>query len=188
MYNQSKSYFDIKTDQLNAISTIKVVGIPIQTADKPQGNNLQRHIAIEHGCLCVIDSPDDPCPCRHLPPIIIWLPEDGCIHKYKSDTPNHDGRELTVFEMDRSVTIFIEKMQAIDLSKVSNNNTFKMNGIGSKPPIKIPTLANALIPIWWHLVEALEVGYTIGEHIDEATGLSDWLAGVDNSPHKVPVK
>ena len=184
MYTKPRSFYDLKAEQLSKTSTFKLTGIPIDFPENAGINRTKGLFPIEIGCLCVQDSPENPCPCKDRPPIIVWLPEESVFKSYKSDKLNHDGRELTVFEMDKDATIFVEKLQPVHLRKISGGPLYKLNGNGSgSTPPRPGNNATALIPVWWHLAEAFHLGVWIGETIDEATGLSDLLAGVDNKPH-----
>ncbi len=181
MYTTSKSFFDLKTEQLNQLSTFKLTGIPIEFPENSQANQTRKFFPIQVGCNCdhVQDSPENPCPCNSLPPIIVWLPKEKILKSYKSDKGNHDGRELTVFEIEKDATVFVERLQPINLSRVS--------GMGNGHPINT-NINTALIFLAFVLGKAIgvAVGGVVGEVVTGG-GVSDWLAGVDNSPHWVPV-
>jgi hypothetical protein len=180
MYTTSKSFFDLKAEQLNQLSTLKLIGTSIEFPENSQANKTRGLFPIEVGCNCVQDSPENPCPCKDIPPIIVWLPKGKILKNYKSDKGNHDGRELTVFEIEKDATVFVERLQPINLSRIS--------GIGNGHPIN----TNINTAFNWGLVGPF-IGGAIAAPLavlawEVATGApSDWLAGVDNSPHTVTV-
>ena len=175
MYTTSKSFLDLKTEQLNQLSTLKLTGIPIEFPENSQVNNTRGLFPIEVGCICVQDTPENPCPCKGTPPIIVWLPKGKILKSYKSDKGNHDGRELTVFEIEKDATVFVERVQPINLSRIS--------GIGNGHPINT-NINTALIGVGIGVV-GFALAYLAAGTIDGS--ISDALAGVDNSPHWVPV-
>lgn len=172
MYIKSKSFFDLKTEQLNQLSTLKLTGIPIEFPENSKVNNERGLFPIEVGCNCVQDSPENPCPCKDIPPIIVWVPNGKILKNYKSDKGNHDGRELTVFEIERDATVFVERLQPINLSRIS--------GIGNGHPIN--TNINTAFLGWAIAGPIAVLAWEVA-----TGGPSDWLAGVDNSPHWVKV-
>jgi hypothetical protein len=187
MYSSVKSYFDLKKAQLNHLATLKIIGIPIE--DYPQSSSKKGLFPVQIGCVChnVQDSPENPCYCDTRPPIIVWIPEGQILTNYKSEQRNHDGRELTVFEVQREATIFVEKVIAVNLNSFSKKPIYNGNGNPSGPQnnvFKIPTTGNPEVDA---VIAAGTAGWAVGTAIDEATGLSDWLAGVDNSPHWVKI-
>lgn len=176
MYTTSKSFFDLKSEQLSQLSTSKLTGIPIEFPGNSQANTARGLFPIEIGCHCdhVQDSPENPCPCKGRPPVIVWLPQGKILKSYKSDKGNHDGRELTVFEIEKDATVFVERLQPINLSRIS--------GIGNGHPINT-NINTAFLFLGWAIagpIIAVVAEVTTG-------GPSDWLAGVDNSPHWVKV-
>lgn len=181
MNTKSKSFFDLKAEQLNQLSTLKLTGIPIDFPENSQANKTRGLFPIEVGCICVQDSPENPCPCKDIPPIIVWLPKGKILKSYKSDKGNHDGRELTVFEIERDATVFVERLQPINLSRIS--------GIGHGHPINTNINTALTLPLATAGPLGALIGILVGVAVAEGTNgsVSDWLAGVDNSPHWVKV-
>lgn len=168
------SYTDLKLEQVNQLKNVQFYGIPIQLGQNSYSSKMRGCIPIEFGCLCVHDSPDSPCPCRKLPPIIVWLPEDRIFKQSPADKKNHDGRELTLFEVENTAQIFLEKLLPFNISTLRaalspGRKTGGDNGQPGSLQKKRSKVAKAVIA-------AFSFGWEIGEAIDEETGASDELA------------
>lgn len=129
------------------------------------------------GCVCVQDTPENPCPCT----FDLRDPRLSKIY-WVYDKPNKveptgettlDGLQIYDFEfpvdakLGIEVTIPITVKQAIEIS--SSDET---------PPSIVKALASTPNPasaLWG----AFTLGLAIGKWIDDSTGLSDWIAGVN---------
>lgn len=149
-------------------------------------------------CLCVHDSPDNPCPCTGP---IIWIPDRFLRAKRKA---RHGEEGAIEFDLDGKTRIFLEDSREVGTIE-SGTRLLRKSEDGQLEavtdtlwvqefiPMRINTLKRALLLIeghpqlsamakkkgkgfWGKIVAAFEAGWAIGEFIDEETGLSDKIS------------
>lgn len=149
-------------------------------------------------CLCVHDSPDNPCPCNGP---IIWCPKRSILRRRKLEPQAEGLVEITV---EAATKVFLEDSREVG-GKGSGTQLLRMATDGrSEPlaetlwlqeftPMRIDRLQKALELIerhpqlsaiakkkgkgfWGKIVAAFEAGWEIGTLIDEEVGLSDTIA------------
>jgi hypothetical protein len=149
-------------------------------------------------CLCVHDSPDNPCPCNGP---IIWIPEGSIRNRRKLGRGTEGSVELDV---EASARVFLEDTREIGgqdsdarLMRLGADGQFEAVTdtlwVQEFSPMRLDRLKRALElierdprlsaiakkkgkGIWGKLVAAFEAGWAIGTYIDEKTGLSDKLS------------
>jgi len=134
-------------------------------------------------CLCVHDSPDNPCPCTDL---VVWL-IDKKVEVSRTGTRTKTGEEIIAFTVPKDTDLMIEvcvPMKLKDLFQISRMAGSRNNGCNSVSKKDVP-------PFGWVKLAAA-AGYMIGGLLDDLLGsnegnnddlsddLSDWLA--DNLP------
>ena len=169
------AYSAAKMLQLEKASTIRILGtiLPIDNgvSDFLTGKK-KGLIPILGGCICVQDSPENPCPCTGRPPIIIWCPTDKILRSEKSKFKNHDGTELIAFDIQKDAEVFLEAVLPVSLNGLKKLSQTK-NGHSSPAS---STIAKEISKTGNPVVDAFLIGWGIGTAIDEATGASDAIA------------
>ena len=149
-------------------------------------------------CLCVHDSPDNPCPCNGP---IIWFPERSIRGRRKM---KHGGEGLIEIDVEASTKVFLEDTREVG-GKESGARLMRLGADGQFEAVadtlwvqeftsmRIDRLQRALELIeghpqlsaiakkkgggfWGKIVAAFEAGWAIGTFIDEETGLSDKIS------------
>ncbi|CAA9247097.1 MAG: hypothetical protein AVDCRST_MAG93-1577 [uncultured Chloroflexia bacterium] len=154
-------------------------------------------------CLCVHDSPDNPCPCNGP---IVWLPEwiaQSAGPTGRMGFVNGAKQPLASFTIDASSKIYVDASVRLGGGERSRVALQRDAAGDLKPvkaeiivprylPIQVGMLSDALElisgddrlttmakqapgPLGW-VVAAFKAGWEIGEFIDEETGASDALA------------
>lgn len=136
------------------------------------------------GCLCVQDTPDNPCPCTDL---VMW-PLDQPVDVSRTSKKNAEGDEVFSFLFKRSVRVQVQVPVPIELGELERLATLRRRREGkvaygptyTPPPGGAPPLG------WVSLAGA--VGWGIGSVLDDLLGsgeggndnlsddLSDWAA------------
>lgn len=109
------NYNEAKLQQLNAADTYRVYGQALQF-DQDTGDELtaRRRRTLIQPCLCVQDSPDNPCPCNI--DVLWWLEEGAIVAQGKSGRKDHRGKELQFFDVRVESTIMVESIQPVSVS------------------------------------------------------------------------
>lgn len=130
-------------------------------------------------CLCVTA---ENCPCDRLDDIIIWLPPDAIPKKTGSMC---EGQELFTYRLETDAEILVETQIPTTINELERlkevaegltgptYSAFRRTSVMMKKPKKKTTVGTLV-------VAAFELGWKIGEKINEETGLddkiSDWLS------------
>ena len=149
-------------------------------------------------CLCVQDTPDNPCPCSGP---IVWFPE-GSIRNRRKMGRGAEG--VVEIDVGASTRVFVEDTREVG-GKGSDARLMRLGPAGhfeavaetlwvqEFTPMRVDRLQRALELIdghpqlsvmakkkgagfWGKLVAAFEAGWEIGTFIDEQTGLSDKIS------------
>lgn len=123
----SLSYEDVKARRLNDALSKQIYGIPIEI---PEDRNqiAGRRFQPILGCLCVQDSPENPCPCSDF---IIWLPLDKVIASRETERRSVDSQPLYLFTVASDAEVLIEDRvrtcRMLDLERVLKSNALLLN-------------------------------------------------------------
>lgn len=101
------SYSAAKIEQLDRRATFRVYG---RALDFDLGDAARRWRPVQP-CLCVQDSPDNPCPCP--PGRTWWLRSDMILAEGDSGRKDADGNELRYFDVPVESRILVESMQSV---------------------------------------------------------------------------
>ena len=104
-------YSAAKIEQLDRTATHRVYG---RALEFDLGDAARRWRPI-YPCLCVQDSPDNPCPCPPGP--IWWLRTDTILAEGDSGRKDADGNELRYFDVFLGSQFLVESMQSVTLKK-----------------------------------------------------------------------
>jgi hypothetical protein len=105
------SYSAAKIEQLDRTATHRVYG---RALEFDLGDAARRWRPV-FPCLCVQDSPDNPCPCPPGP--IWWLRTDTILAEGDSGRKDADGNELRYFDVFLGSQFLVESMQSVTLKK-----------------------------------------------------------------------
>lgn len=155
------------------------------------------------GCLCVQDSPENPCPCKD---VILWLPTfpEAVV---RTQERNREGKAVFEFILDRNAVVFVDvqmPIRPVDLEKLARK-VRRLRQRGSAVSLPRPDnyssstsgssttgLIKRAAPDFGWTGFAFAAGYAVGSVLDDALGseeggndklsddLSDWAA--DNFP------
>jgi hypothetical protein len=196
----AKRLIEARARKLEEASLQHVKGVPLDTI---KGTFDIRRMRIPFpilGCLCVQDSPENPCRCPNL---VLWLPTFPKAVSATGDR-NDRGDEYLDFALDRDAAVFVEMQVPIRLGAlervakrarrwkrgdrvVAGHATSGTRGDGSPGSV-----ARAAPPDLGWLGLAAGVGWAVGTLLDDLLGsneggndnlsddLSDWAA--DNFP------
>lgn len=114
VHSQEMKYNDIKKEQLEEVTATKIYGIPIKNTMFSLNKNL--NLFPIWGCICVQDTPQNPCPCKQ----IIWLPKDKIFGSGKTKRHNRDGHEIHWFKVKNDAEIIVESHDTMRISQYSN--------------------------------------------------------------------
>ncbi|WP_062387265.1 hypothetical protein [Demequina iriomotensis] len=114
-------------------------------------------------CVCVQDTPENPCPCNWG--TTIWIREDAVISRDRSGRRSPtSGDEIVDLKVDRSAQVVVESTRTVPVADAVVYN--------------VPSFWGPLPPGsgagWAGL--AFAAGYSVGTIVDDATGLSDKIA------------
>jgi hypothetical protein len=154
------TYDDARSAQLERLTTTRIVGVPLK-----KGNASRSMRWIVH-CLCVQDSPDNPCPCDGP---ILGIPNDALLREKSSGRRDEEGRELTEFLIRRDARLIVESPRAVRADVYAGLMNRRVRG--RKPPSTLaagPAAGNAWVA-WFAAF------YAATTYIDGVTGgaLSD---------------
>lgn len=130
-------------------------------------------------CICV---KAEGCPCDWLDDIIVWLPVDI---KSEKTGKQCQGNELLIYHIGRDTKVLVETQIPMTLGQLEKAKEITENSCGKTRAIFNKSSSTKGKPsVGALLIGAFELGWFVGEKIDEETGasdkISDWLA--DNFP------
>lgn len=189
----NRSNADIKHEQLMKASTIRVYGEPLDYGSGSTFNIKSikgGFFGIYDWCLCVQDTPDNPCPCGKNE--VIWVPV-----KYLLASGMDEEKKKCFFDISKEADLQIEKLHSVKASDFSNSE--KIGSIGTNldrelvkkilellktpPYAPVPNDDNtpgvsekSIIGSIKKLVEAFEIGFAIGKEVDKELDLSDKIS------------
>lgn len=103
---------EAKLEQLSAATTYRVYG---ERVEHEQDASLGRRQWIPISpCLCVWDSPDNPCPCTTG--TFWWLAQDAIVAQGKSGRHGHHRRELQFFDVLVDSNIMVESVNPVSVA------------------------------------------------------------------------
>jgi hypothetical protein len=163
------SYGEMKEKQLQDTWVTKIHGVPLELEGNILDLNSNGVFWPILGCLCVQDSPDNPCPCKGP---IVWLPKDKILKSGKSGRNNHEGSEVHWFEVANGAEIMVEELHTLKIKDYADFVDWT-EGNGTSVSFSKKSIRSRL------LKAAFSLGFAIGTVIDEETGasdeISDWL-------------
>lgn len=118
--DSSRNYLSVKESLLDRIVTTQILAKPL-TFSGSNGDAESRKIRIPFLliCCCLQDTPESPCNCNKILPIIIWLSKLDIISAVKSHDTNHvDGAYL--YEINSNSDIIVEHEQLIKADELRN--------------------------------------------------------------------
>jgi hypothetical protein len=147
------------------------VGREIQLVGRPvQGDFDGRLIII--GCLCVQDTPENPCPCKDW----IWhIPLSGVLNRSEKERCDVDGEPLITVTVDPSTDIVIERAKRLKARNLDRARRAALRAGPNRPPGV--AYAGAPLPpgsgAGFFLGLAFAAGWGIGEIINDTTDIDD---------------
>jgi hypothetical protein len=114
MNDSNRSYKESKLQQLDAAGTYRIYGHELefeQDAGAVAGVARRGRWMPLRPCLCVQDSPENPCPCNTG--TLWWLREDAIVAQGKSERKDHHGKELQFFDVAVESKIMVESLQPV---------------------------------------------------------------------------
>lgn len=106
------TFTEAKLEQLTAATTYRVYGERVEhEADAATG---RRHYIAISPCLCVWDSPDNPCACK--PGTFWWLAQDAIVAQGNSGRQGHHRRELQFFDLFVDSNIIVESVATVSVA------------------------------------------------------------------------
>ena len=194
-----RSYADIKHEQLQKESTIRFYGEPIDYGSGSVFNIKDikgGFFGIYDWCLCVQDSPDNPCPCGKNE--ILWVPI-----KHLLSSGMDEEKKRYYFDIAKEADLQIERLQSVHASEYANFEkddwlafNISRNGFSNYDLLKIlekilrtpPTFPipeddgkpgiseKGVKDTIKKLVKAFEIGLAIGTAADKELDLSDKIS------------
>jgi hypothetical protein len=161
------SYEEMKEKQLEDTMVTKIHGVPLHLEGSQLDFDSNGAFWPIAWCLCVQDSPDNPCPCKD--PIIVWLPKDKILKSGKSRRKNHEGSEVYWFEMTNGADVMVEELHSLKVKDLADGS-YGPEGNGTSVSFSKKSIRSRL------LKAAFSLGFAIGTAIDEETGASDDIA------------
>ena len=166
------SYEDAQCEAIDRATAVKIYGIPLSA---PSGDTARRFVRIV-GCICVQDSPENPCPCEGP---IIWIPRDGILTTERSSRKGHDGQSLAVITVASDAKLVLERQSTVSAATVAqlgNLRRGRARRVAMMARARGGLSGGGARGTAGAILGAFLVGYELGTKIDEATGASDWLA------------
>jgi hypothetical protein len=116
--SESKSYMASKLQQLDHVSTYRIYGhaLEFEPAKATTGFIRTGHWTPIWPCICVQDSPENPCPCN--PDHRWWLRDDTIIAHGKSGRRDHEGKELQFFDVLVDSKIMVESVELVSAGEL----------------------------------------------------------------------
>ena len=116
-------------------------------------------------CICV----KEPCPCDPLDDVIVWLPENT---PYEKTGEQREGADLMSFTVPSNAKLLVEAHIPMTVAAITKLKGFGDRGGHGGTIIKKESGKGVV----GKLTAAFELGWLIGEKIDEETGASDEIA------------
>ncbi len=102
--------------QLVSPTSYRIYSQPIEPIVQPNGRiSRNRKFQLVHftPCLCVQDSPDNPCPCDHS--TVWWIMRGDIVKKGRSTKRDHDGNKLYFFDIDINANVLLQSMKSVSI-------------------------------------------------------------------------
>ena len=185
------TYLSAKLQRVQKESSIRLVGKLLETnAESSILNDGRKDSFIAVGlCLCVHDSPENPCPCSGP---IIWIPTDKLIGTGKIES--NDKEVKYYFDISADATLYFEELVPFTASDyksarsslvsfpIGNEDLSKllkelMDLLRTPPYVPIPDDKDPVsYSILNNLRKAFATGWAIGKLLDKEFKLSDKIA------------
>ena len=125
-----EGYASAKVRQLDEAATFRVYG---RALDFDLGDAARRWKPV-WPCLCVHDSPENPCPC---PPHIWWLRSDMILAEGDAGRKDHEGNELRYFDVLAESKVIVESVQTVSAGALEgldgNYSARAIGGVADSP-------------------------------------------------------
>ena len=160
-------YEHVKETIIEGRMFVKIQGIPLD------GGPSKHWIPIRP-CVCVTE----PCPCDTLDDIIVWLPSNVSSERTGKQW---DGNDVYSYRLDEDSRIMVEAQIPMTIGNLQSMKELAERGHGRTISVfQKKSKKKGKSTVGGLLVGAFELGWAIGEKIDEETGvsdkISDWLA------------
>lgn len=111
--NMTMDFSEAKLKQLDAATTFRVYGheLEFERETAKAGVRAGRRYRLFQPCLCVQDSPQNPCPCDDTS--FWWLLEDAIIGGGNAGRRDHHGQELQFFDVLIDSKIMVETVRPV---------------------------------------------------------------------------
>lgn len=170
LVDPSMSYEDAQRVQIDRQLTIAFHGRlidPEVKASAREVNDAGKYVRILR-CICVQDSPDNPCPCEGP---IVWLPRDKILTTSASEHKDTHGQRLAEVVIANDAQVIVERHTVLSAKRLAAS----AGGGDATARAALMKKAGAS-KTGALLIAAFELGYHIGTTIDEETGASDAIA------------
>lgn len=139
----AKSDLDYDTARARLVedaSSIAVYGVALKETDaKATARGFwETHFPILW-CLCVQDSPENPCPCNGP---IVWLPRDGVMRTDRDFRQSEDGMSVDRFRVARGAKALVDRIDSVPVETLLGAALPKKaaDGCGCAPTVDVMTL------------------------------------------------
>ncbi len=193
---------DAKSKMITKTSGLELLGLPID-ASSAQNDELSRKLWDTHfpflWCLCVQDSPDNPCPCTGP---IVWVPRTAILRSEALNRTSEDGRVIERLEIRRETELVVDMVTHITVERFLNEqhphrsiNT--THHLCSDLLIPAPAETTQESGILWYKLQVNESaksvaifafnseGGEVGQHITYQTGKNAFSFTVEQEAAKV---
>ncbi len=111
--NMTMNFNEAKLKQLDGATTYRVYGheLKFDRDTAKAGARARRRYRLFQPCLCVWDSPQNPCRCDDG--MLWWLPADAIIGEDKAGRKDHHGKELQFFDVRIDSKILVETVRPV---------------------------------------------------------------------------
>jgi hypothetical protein len=155
-----------RSELFERATTVPIVGIPLK-GEREFARGLR---GIRH-CLCVQDSPDNPCPCTGP---LLWISKEDIVSEGPAGRRDRDARELTRLAVRRDARLVVERPRAVRADRYLRAATMSARRAVNPPRVMMKENGGG----GFGLRDAFDFGYWLGTELDEATGgaISDAVA------------
>ncbi|MDD9716903.1 hypothetical protein PVW48_09120 [Dinoroseobacter sp. PD6] len=122
-------------------------------------------------CLCVQDSPDNPCPCTGP---IVWLPRDGVVRSEPALRRSDEGRAIDRYRVTRGAKVLVDRIESLPVEALLRDPAPKPGGCGCGT-----TGSADLLTLPAPRETTAESGITIYRVAVDETGPSVTITGLD---------